>query len=129
MCARAATRVLVVEDDGTVRGFLSRALESGGYVPVPVRTGEEALASLRAGRFAVALIDGLLPDMHGIQLARKLLDSPASAGVGALAKPVRLAELLQYVDSLMEWRAAGGSAAKPRHEAIDRLEHDLLVGR
>jgi len=148
MCAFAASRVLVVEDDGTVRGFLSRALESGGYVPVPVRTGEEALAVVHAQRgIAVTLIDGLLPDMHGVRLADAILDSPkgasiaicfvsgavhdpksGGAGVAALGKPVRVAELLAAVDALVRWRRQGGSRPEQRRAALRRLEQEFLVG-
>ena len=61
--------VLVVEDDDAVRGFLTFALETGGYPAVGVRTGEEAMAVLRETAPPVILIDGILPDMHGIRLA------------------------------------------------------------
>ena len=148
MCATAASRVLIVEDDGAVRGFLSRALESGGYVPVSVRTGEEALAILRAGpQVAAALIDGILPDMHGMRLAQAILDTPgaervaicfvtgairepaaAVAGVGALSKPLRLAALLAALDQLMSWRDQGGSPLAARRDAITQLEQVFLVG-
>ncbi|TME49286.1 MAG: response regulator transcription factor [Chloroflexi bacterium] len=148
MCAIAASRVLVVEDDGTVRGFLGRALESGGYVPVPVRTGEEALQVLHAQRgIAAALIDGLLPDMHGVRLADAILDSPkgqsvaicfvsgavhdpkaGAGGVSALGKPVRVAELLTAVDALVQWRRGGGSPPDQRRAALRHLEQEFLVG-
>ena len=148
MCATAASRVLVVKDDGTVRGFLSRALESGGYVPVPVRTGAEALKVLRARRsIAAALIDGLLPDMHGVRLADSILDTlkgesvaicfvsgavhdpkPGAAGVAALGKPARVAALLAAVDELVRWRRRGGSPLELRRAALRRLEQEFLVG-
>ena len=38
--------VLIVEDDDGVRGFLTFALESGGYAALGVRTGEEAMTEL-----------------------------------------------------------------------------------
>ena len=51
-------------------------------MPVPVRTGEEALQVLHAQRgIAAALIDGLLPDMHGVRLADAILDSPKGQSV------------------------------------------------
>lgn len=148
MCAMAASRVLVVEDDGTVRGFLGRALESGGYVPIPARTGEEALELLHAQRgVAVALIDGLLPDMHGVRLADAILDSPRGrslgicfvsgavhdpapgvAGVAALGKPARVGQLLRAVDDLVRWRTLGASPIDERRAALRRLEQEFLVG-
>ena len=148
MCASAASRVLIVEDDGAVRGFLGRALESGGYVPVPVRTGEEALQLLHAGEpLAAVLIDGILPDMHGLRLAEAFLDSPEGAntaicfvtgalretttavdGVGALSKPLRLGELLGFLENLMRWRDQGGSPPEQRRVALRRMEQAFLVG-
>ena len=148
MCASAASRVLIVEDDGTVRGFLVRALESGGFVPMPVRTGEEALRLLRADTAMTAvLIDGILPDMHGLRLADLILDSahgattaicfvtgaireaaPTAAGIAALSKPVRLGELLRCLETLVRWRDEGGSPVAERRDAMRRLEQAFLVG-
>src|SRR3984893_4965050 len=68
--------VLVVEDDEAVRGFLTFALERGGHTALGVRTGEEAMALLREAPAQVILIDGILPDMHGIRLARAILQEP-----------------------------------------------------
>src|SRR5665213_2098537 len=108
MVKRGVPTVLVVEDDDAVRSFLTYALESGGHTAVGVRTGEEAVTMLREHPAAVILIDGILPDMHGIRLARAILGDhglehdaitfvtgairdgrPAVAGVGALSKPLR----------------------------------------
>src|ERR1700730_5466118 len=111
---KAAPRVLIVEDDDAVRGFLARALERGGWGPLGVRTGEEAFDLVRAGpTMAAVLIDGLLPDMHGVRVADTLLDDEAGskvaicfisgairehqvadAGGAALSKPVRVGEWL-----------------------------------
>ncbi|MHB8489343.1 MAG: response regulator [Candidatus Dormibacteria bacterium] len=139
--------VLVVEDDEAVRGFLTYALESGGHPALGVRTGEEAMAVLRESSAAVILIDGILPDMHGIRLARAILDDPAFervaitfvtgairdgrapvAGVGALSKPLRARDLVEAVEALLCWRDAGGSRAVDRQAALAELEHIFLVG-
>ncbi|MFN2581312.1 MAG: response regulator [Candidatus Dormibacteria bacterium] len=143
----AGSRVLIVEDDAAVRGFLTQALLSGGYAPVAVRTGEEALDVARTEAIAVTLIDGILPDMHGVRLAEAMLETPnggataicfvtgairesvaVSAGVGALSKPLRLAELLSAIDVLMRWRDSGGSPIEERRDAVRRLEQGFLVG-
>lgn len=148
MSAEKAIRVLVVEDDRAVRSFLARALETGGYEPVLAQTGAEALAVLGDDTpVQVALIDGLLPDMHGMQLARTILDdglddplalcfvtggisesSPPEAGVAVLSKPMRLKELLSMVGDLLRWRDGGGSQAQDRLAALARFEHAFLVG-
>ena len=141
-------RVLIVEDDETVRGFLCRALERGGYEPVAVRTGEEALAVVRdAQGVDAALIDGILPDMHGVRLAEAVLDDPAGAtvpicfvtgairdrwrseaGVGALGKPFRINDLNETVADMLAWRSAGGSPIDARRASLRRLEQGFLVG-
>ncbi len=141
-------RVLIVEDDEAVRGFLARALERGGWEPVGVRTGEEAMEHVRRDpRIAAVLIDGLLPDMHGVRVADILLDDPAGGrvaicfisgairenrpaegGVAALSKPTRLAELIGTVESLMQWRRGPGDPVDVRRAVVRRLEQGFLVG-
>ena len=148
MSAETAIRVLAVEDDRAVRTFLARALETGGYEPVLAQTGAEALAALGDGTpVAVVLIDGFLPDMHGMRLARTILDDPAhaqlalcfvtggisessppEAGVAVLSKPMRLKELIAMVSELLRWRDAGGSPPEARLAALERFEHAFLVG-
>jgi|SRR5450631_650673 len=147
MAEKNAPAVLVVEDDDAVRGFLTSALEAGGFAARGVRTGEEAMTVLRDTPVAVILIDGILPDMHGIRLARAiLLDEEfenlaisfvtgairsgrvAAAGVGALSKPLRARDLTDAVQSLLNWRDGGGSPVAARLAALDRLEQLFLVG-
>jgi CheY-like chemotaxis protein len=139
--------VLVVEDDDAVRGFLTFALESGGHTALGVRTGEEARAVLQDTPAAVILIDGILPDMHGIRLARAVLEDPdlervaisfvtgairdgrpARAGIGALSKPLRARDLNDAVEALLSWRASGGSPVAERQAALAELEQIFLVG-
>jgi len=141
-------RVLVVEDDEAVRGFLMRALEQAGCEPVPARTGEEALSMLHQGlEAAVVLIDGLLPDMHGIRLARDLLAEPAAAtvaicfvsgairehvppqaGIGALSKPLRYRELLKTVEQLLQWHRNPAGSPEARATWLNQLETTFVVG-
>jgi DNA-binding response OmpR family regulator len=112
-----------------------------------VRSGEEAMAVLRDSPITVILIDGILPDMHGIRLARSILEDPAFervaitfvtgairdgrpsiAGVGALSKPLRARDLVETVEALLRWRDAGGSPTGERRAALAELEHIFLVG-
>jgi two-component system OmpR family response regulator len=139
--------VLVVEDDDAVRGFLTFALETGGHPAVGVRTGEEAMTLLREMVVPVILIDGILPDMHGMRLARTILEDPdfehvaisfvtgairtgrsPKAGIGALSKPLLARDLIAAVEVLLRWRDAGGSPVADRQAALAELEHIFLVG-
>jgi CheY-like chemotaxis protein len=105
------------------------------------------MAVLRSTPVSVILVDGILPDMHGIRLARAILDDPAfdrvgisfvtgairdgrpaRAGVGALSKPLRARDLVGAVETLLYWRDAGGSPAPDRRAALAELEQIFLVG-
>lgn len=131
-----------------MQGFLCRVLERAGYEAVGARNGEEALAAAHSAEGVDAvLIDGILPDMHGVRLAEALLDDPAAslvplcfvtgairdnrpieAGVGALGKPVRLREVEAAVEEMLAWRRAGGSPRQARQASLRRLEQVFLVG-
>jgi two-component system, cell cycle response regulator CpdR len=148
MLGSGVPRILIVEDDQTVLGFLSRVLERAGYQPVAVNSGEEALAAVRGPEGVDAiLIDGILPDMHGARLAGQVLDDPIGAlvpicfvsgavrdnrtldaGVGALGKPVRLRDVEVAVAEMLAWRQSGGSDLAARRASLRRLEQGFLVG-
>lgn len=148
MEGKTSPRVLIVEDDDTVRGFLIRALEGRDCEPVGAPNGEVALTAMSTPPgVAAMLIDGILPDMHGFHLAERVIEEPAGrlvgicfvtgalrdactfkAGVGALSKPVRLNELRGVVGEMLSWRSAGGSPLEDRRSALRRIEEAFLVG-
>jgi CheY-like chemotaxis protein len=72
--ARSGVRVLVVEDDPTVRELMSRALNAHGHAVVATPTAAEALRAFDGARppFDVVVIDVMLPDRSGPVLARAL---------------------------------------------------------
>ncbi len=63
-------RVLVVEDEATVRHFLGMGLKRLGHHPVLTADAKEALAALDAGLFDVVLTDLGLPGVSGEEVAR-----------------------------------------------------------
>ena len=62
-------RVLVAEDEATVRAFVVRALQMYGHDVTAVSDGTQALAALGSGRFDLLLTDIVMPMMDGIALA------------------------------------------------------------
>jgi two-component system, OmpR family, KDP operon response regulator KdpE len=64
-------RILVVDDERPIRRFLNASL-SGGYTVLEAATGEEAIASVLAGRPDVVILDLGLPDMDGVEVTRRL---------------------------------------------------------
>lgn len=147
MSSDDAPHVLVVEDDQLVRTFVRFALERGGMRVSEAEDGGSALRTVAERKVDAMLVDGLLPDMHGVALAGRLLDDPATAalpicflsgavhtrsqaeaGIGCLTKPVRPAQLLAHMQTLLQWSAAGGSPVDERRKALRRLENGFMVG-
>lgn len=65
------TTILIAEDDGAVREFVSRALRQDGHDITAVGDGQQALKALEKGRFDMLLADIVMPRLDGIALALK----------------------------------------------------------
>ena len=76
-----AARILLAEDDADLRRMLAFVLCRAGYAVLEVADGPGALALARAARPAVAVLDGRLPGLGGLEVARALEADPATAGV------------------------------------------------
>src|SRR5579885_672679 len=60
--------ILVADDDPAIRLVLRHRLEAAGHRVAEAGDGRSALEALRSGRFAVALIDIIMPGMSGLEL-------------------------------------------------------------
>lgn len=67
---RAMIRILLAEDDESMRVYLARALERSGYEVVAVSTGTQAVPYIHSDRFDLLLTDIVMPEMDGIELAQ-----------------------------------------------------------
>jgi two-component system response regulator MprA len=65
-------RVLVAEDDRSVRESLTRALKLEGYDVDAVSDGEQALAAYEAAPPAVVVLDVMMPNVDGLTVCRRL---------------------------------------------------------
>jgi putative nucleotidyltransferase with HDIG domain len=63
-----STRILVVDDELSVRTMLAATLESKGYTVELAANGNEALHALEMSNFNLVLTDILMPDVNGIAL-------------------------------------------------------------
>lgn len=61
-------RILVVDDDESIRKILTTILEEKGYVVDTAENGKEAIEKSKTKFYNVALIDIRLPDMEGTKL-------------------------------------------------------------
>jgi two-component system, cell cycle response regulator CpdR len=64
-------RILLAEDDASMREYLARALERTGYQVRAVDSGVSALVELEVERFDLLLTDIVMPEMDGIELAQR----------------------------------------------------------
>ena len=69
------TRILVVDDDETIRKTMKAILEDEGYLVDLAGTGKEAIQKTQEKTYNVALLDIRLPDMEGIELLTLMKDS------------------------------------------------------
>ena len=67
-----APRILIVDDEPTVRNLLDRVLMEDGYLVTAVGTAREALQAVREVAFEVIILDMSLPDADGIDVLRQI---------------------------------------------------------
>lgn len=117
-------RLLVIDDDITIRTLVTEAMSFKGYEVVSFETAEEAIGLLEKGDVPVALVDINLPGMSGIELLRQFAGNSSVAFIlftgqtetytyeqaiheGAtdfLLKPIRLEELSLRIEKALETR-------------------------
>ena len=61
-------RILVIDDDESIREVLTSILEDNGYIVDTAENGKEAIKKLEAEFYNLALVDIRLPDMEGTKL-------------------------------------------------------------
>jgi two-component system cell cycle response regulator CpdR len=114
-------RILLAEDDDSMRGFLARALDKAGYEVVAFDNGADALDRLKQEPFTLLLTDIVMPRLDGIELARrasaldpelKIMFITGFAAVTlnsdtqpkdsrVLSKPFHLKDLVREIDRLL----------------------------
>ena len=111
-------KVMVLEDESSIRSFIVINLRRAGYDVIEAETGEEALDKLKENPDTrVALLDIMLPGIDGFEVCRRIratarsqeMDKVTGLMTGAddyVTKPFSPAELTARVDAL--FRRAGG---------------------
>ncbi|MDO9381884.1 MAG: response regulator [Hyphomicrobiaceae bacterium] len=115
-------RILLAEDDDSMRGFLERALGKAGFDVIAFDNGAEAYERLKEEPFTLLLTDIVMPQMDGIELARRASeldpdlkimfitgfaavvlnnDMAAPKDARVLSKPFHLKDLVREVERLL----------------------------
>ena len=115
-------KILLAEDDNDMRRFLVKALENAGYEVIDYDNGMSAYRRLREEPFELLLTDIVMPEMDGIELARRAAeldpdikimfitgfaavalnaDSNAPKDAKVLSKPFHLRDLVNEVQKML----------------------------
>jgi two-component system cell cycle response regulator CpdR len=116
-------KILLAEDDNDMRRFLVKALEQAGYEVMSYDNGLSAYHRLREEPFELLLTDIVMPEMDGIELARRAAeldpdikimfitgfaavalnpDSQAPKDAKVLSKPFHLRDLVNEVHKVLQ---------------------------
>lgn len=142
-------KILVVEDDRKVAGFIEMGLREEGYAVDVARDGDEAVMNAHINEYDAILLDLMLPKKNGLQVAAELRregrvtpilmltardateDIVRGLDAGAddyLTKPFKFDELLARLRALVR---RGGAKRLERLQVgileMDRLRHEAYA--
>jgi two-component system, cell cycle response regulator CpdR len=122
MNERTTAKILLAEDDNDMRRFLVKALQQAGFSVASFDNGLAAYDQLRVEPFELLLTDIVMPEMDGIELARRATeldpdikvmfitgfaavalnpDNQAPRQAKILSKPFHLRELVNEVQRML----------------------------
>lgn len=102
-------KILVVDDEQDICEILQYNLETEGYEVVTANSAEEAL-ELPLQEYGLILLDVMMDEMSGFQMARKMKDNPATAPI-----PIIFITALESEDNMVKGLNIGADdyIAKP----------------
>jgi len=114
--------VLVVDDDSNIRSLLQQELTEAGYKVRLAEDGRKALTAIREEKPGLVILDVMMPEMNGFDVAAVLKNDPATMDIPIiilsiledkergfrlgidryLTKPIDTASLFHEVDALLD---------------------------
>ena len=68
----AKTRVLIVDDEASIRKFVRSSLQQEGYEPFEASDGEQALQAIEQTMPSLVILDITMPKLDGIEVCRRI---------------------------------------------------------
>ena len=143
-------KVMVLEDEASIRSFIVINLRRAGYEVVQAETGEEALEKLKEfPETRVALLDIMLPGIDGFEVCRRIRATNTRIGIimltarsqemdkvtglmtGAddyVTKPFNILELKARIRALLRRAAGNGQQAQASQAAAPASENASAGG-
>jgi two-component system, NtrC family, response regulator AtoC len=146
----AKQKILVVDDERTIRWTLKEALRGWGYEPIEAGTIAGALASFESDRPAAVLLDINLPDGSGLDALKEIKSSQPQAVVimitgnvlvedtiaalrgGAydfISKPIHLNELQVTIRNGLEANQLRKEVSQIRRERTREFSFEQIIGK
>jgi DNA-binding response OmpR family regulator len=114
--------ILIVDDDDSIRSLLQQELSDAGYLIEQATNGKEALECVRKNKPDLIILDVMMPEMNGFDVAAILKNDPQTMDIPIivlsvvqdktrgyrigvdryLTKPINTTELFAEVGSLLE---------------------------
>jgi len=143
-----SARILLVEDDRSIRQLVELGLERAGFAVTPVADGREALDRFRSGAHDAIVLDVMLPSLDGLEVCREIRrtsqvpiimltaraetpDIVAGLELGAddyVTKPFEVAELVARIRSVLR-RTASADPRRPRRIGDLEIDEDAFQAR
>ena len=142
------TKILVVDDDPSLRTLMKMRLEAAGYALTLAESGAEALDHATEEMYNVALIDLRLEDMDGLVLLEQLLgkqpllpviivtahgsianavEATKKGAYDYITKPFASKDLLHRIENALEVRRLKGEVERLRTLVHDRYHFDNII--
>lgn len=117
----AKETILIVDDEAPIRGLLRQQLEAEGYIIREAKDGVDAITQIKKERPNLIIMDVLMPDINGFEVAAILRNKPETARIPIiilsvteqidvsysleidkyLPKPINIEELLKNIRELI----------------------------
>lgn len=137
------TRILLVEDDPSIREVTAIGLGAAGFVVTTAADGVEGIERFKADPFDLVLLDVMLPRLDGYEVCRQIrrtstvpvvmltaradtMDVVVGLEAGAddyVRKPFEVPELIARIRAAL--RRAGGAAGETSHLRLGPIEIDV----